>query len=321
MKPTMALKPLVFALAALIAVAAQADNGDKHNNNNNSPDPLLALKIAAGSSAIVSDAQTSDGNKVLNQGTRNDAKVDNSLNGSNGNMGANVAAGNGNQQDNASAIATADEEFTFGTALAATTANQLNTGNTVKNQSSQNMASVVNSGSNGSGNIGINATSGDFNQQKNNLAISVSGGRVAVAAAAANQVSTGLNVTNKADRTHEVKDLKASIKLDGTYKGKGEGTVGGNSYGDNDKGGNGGNGGNNGKQPLQFKEEGTFTLSGVATYQVLTPTGWKNPVTNTATLSNSMNNFSGNGGVNVSSGVGNQQSNSLSIAAGCKACL
>ncbi|MBH2036378.1 MAG: heme utilization protein, partial [Pseudomonadales bacterium] len=49
-------------------------------------------------------------------------------------------------------------------------------------------------------------------------------------------------------------------------------------------------------------------------YQVLTPTGWANPVTNTATLSGSVNGGSGNLGVNVAAGVGNQQSNSLAIS-------
>jgi hypothetical protein len=56
-------------------------------------------------------------------------------------------------------------------------------------------------------------------------------------------------------------------------------------------------------------------------WQVLTPTGWANPVTNTANLNGSVNGGSGNLGVNVAAGVGNQQSNSLSIASGCKTCL
>ncbi|MOA59270.1 hypothetical protein D3C78_1838450 [compost metagenome] len=66
---------------------------------------------------------------------------------------------------------------------------------------------------------------------------------------------------------------------------------------------------------------GTFELAGSNTQQVLTRDGWKNPVINNATMTNSMNGFSGNGGANVSAGVGNQQSNSLSIAAGCRACM
>ncbi|MCH7299571.1 heme utilization protein, partial [Pseudomonas capeferrum] len=55
-------------------------------------------------------------------------------------------------------------------------------------------------------------------------------------------------------------------------------------------------------------------LSNTVSFQVLTPTGWANPVTNTATLSGSVNGGSGNLGVNVAAGVGNQQSNSLAIS-------
>ncbi|MNS85258.1 hypothetical protein D3C72_1191190 [compost metagenome] len=55
-------------------------------------------------------------------------------------------------------------------------------------------------------------------------------------------------------------------------------------------------------------------MSNTYSYQVLTPTGWANPVTNTATLSGSVNGGSGNLGVNVAAGVGNQQSNSLAIS-------
>ena len=335
MKPVMALKPLVFALAALMAVAAQAGGGNNGGggggggNGGNNDQLLTQLQLSAGAAASVQDGQTSAHNNVLNQGTRNSAKVDGSINNSSGNMGANVASGDGNQQDNAAALATADQSFIFGSALAATSADQGNYGNTVKNHSTINTATLNNSANNGSGNVGVNVTSGDFNQQKNNLAIAVSGGRVAVAAAAADQTSTSLNVTNKADRTYDTKDLTSSINLYGSYQGNGQGTVGGNSGGggnnyssNNGNGnGNGNGGGNNGTQPLNFHEEGSFSLSGVATYQVLTPSGWKNPTTNTANMTNSMNGFSGNGGANVSSGSGNQQSNSLSIAAGCRACL
>jgi len=43
MKPVMALKPLVFAIAALMAVAAQAGGGGNGNGggNNNNNDQLL----------------------------------------------------------------------------------------------------------------------------------------------------------------------------------------------------------------------------------------------------------------------------------------
>ncbi|MNB97608.1 hypothetical protein D3C75_448400 [compost metagenome] len=281
MNPTTALKPLAFALAAVMAFAAQADpvqgNGQGNNPQPDSPSLDQILQITSGAGAAVLDSQESSDSRVVNRGTQNDAKIENSLNNSNGNMGANVAAGNGNQQDNAAALATADEAFIFGSAVTVSSATQRSTGNTARNHSNTNNTSLNNAGNSGSGNIGINVTTGDFNQQKNNLAIAVSGGRVAQAAAAANQSTTGLNVTNNANHDDSTQ--------------------------------------------TDFATVGVLGLAGVTTQQVITPEGWKAPVTNNASITGSMNNFSGNGGANVSSGVGNQQSNSLSIAAGCKSCL
>ena len=327
MKPTMALKPLVFALAAVMAMAAQAggnDHGNGHGNghgNHGPKGPTLEqlLQIGAGAGAAVLDEQNSDGNVVKNQGTLNNANASDSLNGSNGNMGANVAAGDGNQQDNAAALATADESFIFGTAVAASSATQVNNNNYVKNSSTFNNATLNNAGNNGSGNIGINVSSGNFNQQKNNLAIAVSGGRVATAAASANQSSTGLVVENKGVQAYKPDTLTGTYAAAGVFKAKGTATIEDDNHGGWDNRG-GGHGGND-DQKAKFEAVGTFGLAGVTTQQVLTKDGWKTPVVNNANMTNSMNNFSGNGGANVSAGVGNQQSNSLSIAAGCKACM
>jgi len=341
MKPTMALKPLVFALAAVMAMAAQAGgNDDNHGHhghhgghnghhgghNPRGPDLNTILQITAGATASVVDEQYSSGNSVTNRGTNNNADASNSMNNSNGNMGANVAAGDGNQQDNAVALATADESFIFGSAVATSSATQTNTDNYVKNWSTQNSASLDNAGNHGSGNIGINVTAGNFNQQKNNLAIAVSGGRVASASASADQTTTGLDVDNKGVRTYKKDTLEGTFSAKGTYKGTGSGKIednddhhGGGHYSNNDDRRGGGH--DNKDEKFTFKEQGTIELSGYWTQQVLTKDGWKNPVINTATMSNSMNGFSGNGGANVSAGVGNQQSNSLSIAAGCRACL
>ena len=340
MKPQMALKPLVFALAAVMAVAAHAGgrnddhgghngghNGGHHGGHDNGQSVLLGLLINAGSLAKVGDTQNNYGNSVTNQATENTATMDNSANNSQGNLGVNVAAGDGNQQDNVAAIATADEKFIFGSAVAESKADQYNTGNTVKNYSTQNTATLNGSANGSSGNIGINVSAGDFNQQKNNMAIAVSGGRVASATANATQTTTGLKVTNEADRTYDTKTLNASFYASGTYQGDGKGWVGGDDHhgggghNNNDDRRGGGGGHDNDKQPLKFHEQGTFELSGVASYQVLTPSGWINPVTNSASLTNSLNGVSGNVGANVSAGSANQQSNSLSIAAGCKACV
>ncbi|MGY2438319.1 heme utilization protein [Pseudomonas sp. SDO52101_S400] len=332
MKPTMALKPLVFALAAVMAIAAQAGGRDEnhgHGHDHGPKGPTLEelLQIGAGAGAAVLDVQNNSGNTVLNQGTQNNANVSGSLNGANGNIGANNVAGDGNQQDNAAALATADESFIFGSAVSASSATQVNTNNGVANYSSTANASLNNVGNSGSGNIGVNNAAGNFNQQKNNLAIAVSGGRVAQAAAAANQSTTGLQVGNNGTQTYKKDTLTGTFTAGGAFVAAGTATTKdddhghggyGGGYGNNDRG-HGGNGGKD--QKSDFVAVGVFGLAGVTTQQVMTPDGWKNPVTNNANMTNVGNNWSGNGGFNNAAGVGNQQSNSLSIAAGCKACM
>ncbi|MBK5511970.1 heme utilization protein [Pseudomonas sp. TH15] len=335
MKPTMALKPLVFALAAVMAMAAQAGGNDHGNNGghggHNPPQPQgptleELLQIGAGAGAAVLDVQSSGGNAVLNQGTQNNANINGSANGTNGNVGMNNTAGDGNQQDNAAALATADESFIFGSAVSASSATQVNANNAVGNYSSTANASLNNVGNGGSGNIGVNNSAGNFNQQKNNLAIAVSGGRVAQAAAAANQSSSGLSVSNNGTQTYKKDTLTGTVAAVGVFGAAGTATTkdddhghSGGGYGSNDKGHGPSGGGKDTKS--DFVAVGVFGLAGVTTQQVMTPDGWKNPVTNNANISNVGNNFSGNAGYNNAAGVGNQQSNSLSIAAGCKACM
>ena len=257
MKPSSALKPLAFAMAALLSVAAYA------HNDGPPPPPSYTMDPNAGAAAVVIDVQNSHNNNVTNKAIKNTATVKDSVKGAEGNMGVNAAAGSGNQQDNAVAIATADESFVFGTAASLTSATQTNSHNTDHNYGTQNNAKLDSSGNGSSGNVGINVAAGDFNQQKNNLAIAVSNGRIAGAGATANQTSNNLSVINEA----------------------------GASY-----------------------------LSNVNTWG---PSWHHNntPVVNNATMDHSFNGMSGNGGANIAAGVGNQQSNSLSIAAGCKACM
>ncbi|NWA24697.1 heme utilization protein [Pseudomonas gingeri] len=324
MKPTMALKPLVFALAAVMAMAAQAGGNDdghgrRHHDHNQGPDLATLLQITAGASASVNDTQDSHGNAVINEGTQNNGSINNSLNSASGNMGANAAAGDGNQQLNEAALATADESFIFGSASSNTTLTQTNHNNTVANESTQNNGSLNSSGNYGSGNMGVNVAAGDFNQQKNDLAIAVSGGRVASATGSATQNSNGLQVANAGVQAYKVTTLKATISLEGGYSGTFKGTE---SSGSDGHGGWGNDDRGHGKgSTIKGTEMGTIDLNGVATYQVMTPNGWTMPVVNNASINGSLNNASGNVGANVAAGVGNQQGNTLSIAAGCRACM
>ncbi|HJR28231.1 MAG TPA: heme utilization protein, partial [Pseudomonas sp.] len=230
MKPTMALKPLVFALAAVMAIAAQAggrDDNHGHGNGHGNHEPKgptleQLLQIGAGAGAAVLDTQSSSGNLVGNQGTNN-------------------TAGDGNQQDNAAALATADESFIFGSAVSVSSATQVNANNAVANYSTTNNANLNNVGNGGSGNIGVNNSAGNFNQQKNNLAIAVSGGRVANAAAAANQTSTGLTVANNGTQTYKKDTLTGTFAGAGAFYAKGTAKIedddhGHGGYGNNDRG-------------------------------------------------------------------------------------
>ena len=266
MKPTMALKPLVFALTALLAVAAHADKTPPTTTPPTTTPPAYTLDPAAAATAVVADVQVSEKNTVTNKAALNKGGVNDSIKGTNGNIGANSAAGAGNQQDNAVAIATSDESFVMGTALALTSASQTSSDNKVQNYGTQNSGSLNDSIKGTSGNIGVNVAAGDLNQQKNNLAIAVSNGRVATAGAGATQTSKNLSVTNEA---------------------------------------------------------GPSFLSTVSTYSPMFQGGSYNntPVSNNASINDSIKGVSGNVGANVAAGVGNQQSNSLSIAAGCKVCM
>ena len=244
MKPQMALKPMVFALAALMAAAAQAGGGWH-------PAPQPTGVVAS----VVTDVQNSGGNKFDDTKTENNASADNSVNGNSGNTGVNVQSGSANQGDNSGAISSAKGDFA--TVFAVVDVNQNSALNNFVNKGTQNNASADNSLNGNSGNLGYNGQAGQGNQGKNNLAIVTADGKNIAAAANTEQNSLGNSYLNAAATSH------------------------GYGYG---------HGGN-------------------AQY-----------VSNNASLDNSVNRNSGNVGVNLQSGGGNQGSNSLSIGQGCTVC-
>lgn len=184
MKPQMALKPMVFALAALMAAAAQA--GGWH------PAPQPTGTVAA----VVTDVQNSAGNKFDDTETENNASADNSVNGNSGNMGVNVQAGSANEADNSGAISSAKGDFA--TVFAVVDVNQTSGLNNFVNKGTQNNASVDNGINGNSGNVGYNGQAGQGNQGKNNLAITTADGKNIAAAANTEQNSLANNYLNTA---------------------------------------------------------------------------------------------------------------------------
>ncbi|SEU12655.1 hypothetical protein SAMN03159512_05260 [Pseudomonas sp. NFR09] len=242
MKPQMALKPMVFALAALMAAAAQAGGGWH-------PAPQPTGVVAS----VVTDVQNSIGNKFDDTKTENNASNDNSVNGNSGNVGVNVQSGSGNQADNSGAISSAKGDFA--TVFAVVDVNQNSALNNFINKGTQNNASVDNGINGNSGNVGYNGQAGQGNQGKNNLAITTADGKNIAAAANTEQNSLANNYLNTAATSH------------------------GYGYG-----------------------------------------GKPQYVSNNSSLDNSVNRNSGNVGVNLQSGAGNQGSNSLSVGQGCSVC-
>ncbi|MGR3885815.1 heme utilization protein [Pseudomonas sp. 1152_12] len=161
MKPTMALKPLAFALAALMAVAAQADQPTYR--------PQPAPTTAA---ATTLDGQSNHGNVVLNDKTKNNASANDSYNHISGVANGNVLSGDNNQGKNDVAIVSGDADFVF----ASTGTAQSNTGNLVVNSGTKNNASLNDSGNHASGIIQLNAASGTSNQASNSVAIASGNG-------------------------------------------------------------------------------------------------------------------------------------------------
>lgn len=224
--------------------------------------------------ALIDNEQFSTGNDVENDNAENDATIggadaeegddSGAFRDASGNIGANVAAGTGNQQDNAASLAAADARWVFGDddngddgngngeshedgvhVDAEIFVDQVSADNSTTNSGASNGASVGGNAFQGaSGNIGVNVAGGTGNQQKNNLAVAWMSGK---------PVLTEATVTTLQD------------------------------------------------------SHGNWTGN--------LPDCECDPTTNNASIAgNAFQGASGNIGVNVAAGTGNQQSNSLAIA-------
>jgi len=143
--------------------------------------------------ASVEDVQSSTGNLVDNNDLENTANTgQNVMKSATGNIGLNIAAGDNNLQDNATVISVAAPGGDGGIVDSDVFVEQTASGNATSNDGVMN-GSTIGGGSfaSASGNIGANMASGDNNLQKNNTAISVGDGTLAVASVSAAQVVSG----------------------------------------------------------------------------------------------------------------------------------
>ncbi len=331
------------------------------------------LEIDSAAIAVIDNRQSNSGNLGLNDVLTNDASIaDNTATEAEGNLQFNVAAGDNNQQDNAAALSAADASFAFGLADSKVLVQQTGSSNVTKNIGNTNTASVGDAAfADATGNIGVNVTSGNNNQQKNSLAASVATSKYASAAVSSNQQSSGNFVVNAPKR--DVQYDRVGISLSGRVAGGTiavglggyEGTASGdtssegaayqqsNLYADSWTGASHSGGDSTGhidydaaaqgavanpnRQGVggfafDTEDEGTYegteegdlgflelgyadlwaSLSG---YVTIARNVVDTYTTNTASLSgDAFARASGNIGVNVSAGTGNQQANSLSMA-------
>lgn len=332
------------------------------------------LEIDSAAIAVIDNRQSNSGNLGVNDTLTNDASIaDNTATEAEGNLQFNVAAGDNNQQDNAAALSAADASFAFGLADSKVFVQQTGTGNVTGNLGQTNTANVGDAAfADATGNIGVNVTAGNNNQQKNNLAASVATSRYASAAVSSNQTSTGNAVSNAPKRDIQYDKVWMTLRGDvkggtiargwgeyegetsGSYAGDGNAYQSGNFYLDTWDGElDHPNGESTGHIDLDNEIQGAVAhptkqgVGGIAFDTVesgeyegseegelgflelgyadlnASLSGYLNiarnvvdtAATNTASLSgDAFARASGNIGVNVSAGTGNQQANSLSLA-------
>lgn len=371
---------LAIALASLTASAA-ATAGDREGGRNAnkdthrvevnlkkdlslssdinfSGDPEItgSIDLDSAAIAIIDNRQSISNNRAENGLLTNNASIGDDVGSdASGNLGFNVAAGDNNAQDNAASLSAADASFSFGMADAEVFVNQSGMNNTVMNYGVTNNAGIGgNAFSGASGNIGVNVTSGNNNEQKNALAASVATSAYAQSSISSNQVSSGNAVSNDGYYDYLVNSYDISLggsitgttsgSTTGSYSGTGNSYQKSNFYPDNwtgDRHSAGDQTGHTdwdnltqgavanpnrtgvGGMAWDTDEEGSLSLSEMGTADLVASLSgtvldidWVavNAANNANLSGSAFSGASGNIGVNVSSGSGNLQANSLALA-------
>lgn len=319
-------------------VEVEVDHESDTNSNTdlNANIDLVGLGVASGySSATVDSKQLNGGNVGNNNVVNNNASIsDNSMRDASGNIGANAAAGDNNQQANDAALAAADAATVFAKADAYSL--QQSGGNATSNYGVSNNAALDGNALRGAeGNVGVNVTAGNSNLQQNSLAASVNTEGVGASATTAGMQNAGGNTTSNTRARDTITTFTRTVmtgRLAGWYSGESdqEGDVyldtwtgrfheGGTNTGhvDVDDSAQGATDANEDGGAFHFNEMGNQALAGTLTGYVEHQQVVYIPHRNNASMGgNSLRGASGNVGVNVSAGSNNMQRNSLSIAAG-----
>jgi len=248
---------LAMAVATLFSTAtAYAHNGgDRHDSRSGSSkvridksvelstdvslkgDPRVHgnIDINAAAIAIVDNKQSSVANEGDNTNLTNSASASgNVAGGASGNIGVNIGSGDNNQQDNAAALSSADASFAFGMADGEVFVNQQGVFNDTANAGVTNSATVSdNAFQNASGNLGVNVTSGNNNQQKNAMAASVATTSFAQSTVSSGQASAHNSVSNAGyvQQYNDTVDVSMSGAVQGYSLGLGVGGYAGHTSG------------------------------------------------------------------------------------------
>ncbi|MBP1475272.1 hypothetical protein J7I44_13240 [Frateuria sp. MAH-13] len=317
---------IALAVATLFgSPMAFANNHDQHHA------PFDSAAVAT-----VDNNQSVTGNVTANDKLKNTSAIDDRAAAqASGNIGMNVASGDNNAQDNAAALAATDADFAFGLADSEIDVGQTGMGNVTVNEGVKNDAYVTDNAFRwASGNIGVNVASGNNNQQKNALAASVATTKFAHAGVSVDQASSG-NIVSNAGRVEKYYDT-TTVHMSGTVQGYSlglglggyAGTTQGVSHGYQAGGVDvlgypigGYEGGSvdfsHGSEQgaLGFVEVSASDLLADLCGTVQTARYVVVNATNDASLSgNAFQHATGNIGLNVASGTGNLQANTLSLA-------
>jgi len=258
MSSKLKLAPVAMAVAALFATPVMAQEApDPHPNNDilslnasamvlASVDVIANLVVVAGlvrvegtipvgaeSGAIVDTKQLNGANEVRNFLVPNRARAsDDAMGNASGNIGLNITAGDNNQQTNDAALSAVDAEFVF--AHATSWGLQENSFQTTGYQGQTNDARITdNALANAAGNIGVNVSAGNNNQQANALAASVNNSGTLAKARSYTQQANGHNRTSSENVETDVREapIRLDVNLSGGYEGAGGGNYAGATQG------------------------------------------------------------------------------------------